>query len=48
MRVLAIPNRVFPPSKEALALAKVVLESLDELTVEVVEGLAAADDELHA
>ena len=48
MRVLAIPNRVFPPSEEALALADVVLESLDELTVEVVEGLAAADDELHA
>ena len=45
MHVVAIPNRVFPPSEEALALADVVLESLDELTV---EGLAAADDELHA
>ena len=35
MRVVAIPNRVFPPSAEALALAHVVLGSLDELTVEV-------------
>ncbi len=48
MRVVAIPNRVFPPSEEALALADVVLGSLDELTVEVVDGLAATDDELHA
>jgi len=45
MRVVAIPNRVFPPSDEALALADVVLESLDELTV---AGLTPADDELHA
>ena len=35
MRVVAIPNRVFPPSAEALALAQVVLGSLDELTVEL-------------
>jgi HAD superfamily hydrolase (TIGR01509 family) len=45
MHVVAIPNRVFPPSEEALALADVVLESLDELTV---EALAPADDELDA
>jgi HAD superfamily hydrolase (TIGR01509 family) len=31
MRVIAIPNRVFPPSKDALELADVVLGSLDEL-----------------
>ena len=39
MRVIAIPNRVFPPSDEALSLAQVVLDSLDELTPEVVEEL---------
>ena len=39
MRVIAIPNHVFPPSDEALSLAHVVLDSLDELTPEVVEEL---------
>jgi HAD superfamily hydrolase (TIGR01509 family) len=39
MRVVAIPNRVFPPSSEALRLAAVVLESLDELEPDVVEQL---------
>jgi HAD superfamily hydrolase (TIGR01509 family) len=48
MRAVVIPNRVFPPSEEALALAEVVLGSLDELTVEAIEALAAADDEVHA
>jgi HAD superfamily hydrolase (TIGR01509 family) len=38
MRVIAIPNRVFPPGPEALALAGVVLDSLDELTPETLEG----------
>ena len=32
MRVIAIPNREFHPSGEALAAADVVLDSLDELT----------------
>jgi HAD superfamily hydrolase (TIGR01509 family) len=36
MRVLAIPNRRYPPGDDALALADVVLGSLDELTPEVV------------
>ena len=31
MKVIAIPNTVFPPSDEALALAAVVAASLDEL-----------------
>jgi len=39
MRVIAIPNHVFPPSDEALSLAHVVLGSLDELIPEVVEEL---------
>jgi len=38
MRVVAIPNRLFPPPPDALALAAVVLESLDELTADVVAG----------
>ena len=38
MRVVAIPNRVFPPGPEALSLAAVVLDSLDELTPEAIEG----------
>jgi HAD superfamily hydrolase (TIGR01509 family) len=37
MHVVAIPNRVFPPSTEALALADVVLDSPAGLTPEAVE-----------
>jgi len=33
MRVIAIPNAHYPPSDDALAVADVVLASLDELTV---------------
>ena len=36
LRVVAIPNRHYPPAAEALALAHVVVGTLDELTVEVV------------
>jgi HAD superfamily hydrolase (TIGR01509 family) len=39
MRVVAIPNRVFPPREEALSLADTLLDSLDELTPEVIENL---------
>jgi HAD superfamily hydrolase (TIGR01509 family) len=38
LRVVAVPNRAFPPAPDALAAADVVLRSLDELTPEVVEG----------
>ena len=38
MRVIAIPNRRYPPPADALALADVVLESLRELTVAAVAG----------
>jgi HAD superfamily hydrolase (TIGR01509 family) len=41
MRVIAVPNPHFPPQPEALALADVRIEGLDELTVELVEGLDA-------
>jgi HAD superfamily hydrolase (TIGR01509 family) len=36
MRVIAVPNRAFPPGEAALAEADVVLASLDALTAEVV------------
>ena len=36
LRVIAIPNRVFPPSPEALALAHVVIASLAELTPDAI------------
>jgi HAD superfamily hydrolase (TIGR01509 family) len=38
LRVIAIPNRQFPPDAESLALAQVVLRSLDGLTPEAVVG----------
>ena len=37
MRVLAIPNRRFPPGEDALAQADVVLDSPAGLTAEAVE-----------
>jgi HAD superfamily hydrolase (TIGR01509 family) len=36
MRAIAIPNRLFPPGQDALADADVVLDSLDDLTPEVI------------
>jgi HAD superfamily hydrolase (TIGR01509 family) len=39
MRVVAFPNREFPPAEDALALACVVLGSLDELSPALLEGL---------
>ena len=46
MRVVVIPNAHFPPDEEALALADVVLASLDELTASVVASsdTVGADD----
>jgi HAD superfamily hydrolase (TIGR01509 family) len=42
MSVIAIPNRVFTPRAEALALADLVLASLDELTPDAIEEASAA------
>jgi HAD superfamily hydrolase (TIGR01509 family) len=39
MAVIAIPNRAFPPSDDALALAGLVIGSLDDLRAETVQGL---------
>jgi len=38
MRVIAFPNAHYPPAPDALALADVVLTSLDELTPELVSA----------
>jgi HAD superfamily hydrolase (TIGR01509 family) len=38
LRVVAIPNRRYPPQEDALALADVVVESLEELTPEMIDG----------
>ena len=38
LRVIAVPNLHFPPTPEALALADVVLATIDELTAEVVDA----------
>jgi HAD superfamily hydrolase (TIGR01509 family) len=38
MRVIAIPNRRYPPPDDALALADVVLDSVDDLTPDLVTG----------
>ncbi len=39
MRVVGVPNRDFPPPDETMALATLVLEDLDELTVDRLERL---------
>jgi len=41
LTVIAIPNRDFPPAPEGLAAADVVLNSLDDLTPEEIELVAA-------
>ncbi len=38
MRVIAIPNPLYPPAADALARADIVLGSIAELTPEVVAG----------
>ncbi|WP_109471624.1 HAD family hydrolase [Ornithinimicrobium cavernae] len=40
MRVIAVPHEAFPPAPDALALADLVVADLDEVTVELVAGLA--------
>jgi HAD superfamily hydrolase (TIGR01509 family) len=38
MLVVAVPNRAFPPAQDALALASLVIDSLDELTPAAIVG----------
>jgi HAD superfamily hydrolase (TIGR01509 family) len=44
MLVVAIPNRDFPPDQESLELAAETLDSLDELTPELLQSLSTAPD----
>lgn len=44
MAVVAWPNPHFPPAEEALDLAALVIDSLDELSVDAVRGLGARDE----
>jgi HAD superfamily hydrolase (TIGR01509 family) len=44
MKVIAVPNREFPPERAALAGAAAVLSSLEELTSGVVDGDADEQD----
>jgi hypothetical protein len=39
MRVVAVPNRDYPPAEDALALAAVVLDGIADLTPSVLERL---------
>jgi len=39
MKVVALPNREFPPAEDALALASVVLDSLDQLSPDMLERM---------
>ena len=43
LRVLAIPNRRYPPPQDALVLSDIVLESLSELTPEAVTAGGQAE-----
>jgi HAD superfamily hydrolase (TIGR01509 family) len=38
-RVIAIPNRTYPPGEDVLSKATLVLPSLEDLTAEVIEGV---------
>jgi hypothetical protein len=40
MVVIASPNREYPPEPDALALAALVVKSLDELTPDAIESAA--------
>jgi HAD superfamily hydrolase (TIGR01509 family) len=42
MKVIAVPNKDFPPEPDAVAPAAVVLDSLEELSPELVRDLARA------
>lgn len=43
MATIAVPTQAYPPSREVLALARLVLPSLEELTLEAIAGLQSPD-----
>jgi HAD superfamily hydrolase (TIGR01509 family) len=47
MRVIAIPNRRYPPGEEALVAADVVLRSITELTPAVVDDEPSASEDYN-
>ena len=47
MVVIASPNREYPPETDALALAALVVESLDELTPDAIESAAQRPRKQH-
>lgn len=44
MPLIAIPNKEFPPAREVVSLARRILTSISELTVEVVDALTLETD----
>jgi hypothetical protein len=42
MAVIAVPNQDFTPESDAIALAALVLDSLEELSPDRIRSLAAA------
>jgi beta-phosphoglucomutase-like phosphatase (HAD superfamily) len=40
LHVIAVPNEHFPPDGDALALAELVVTSLDEITIATVANLS--------
>jgi HAD superfamily hydrolase (TIGR01509 family) len=40
LRVIAVPNEAFPPAKDALTLAAVVVHALDDITAPLVASMA--------
>jgi len=48
MVLVASPNRRYPPEPDALALAALVVESLDELTPDAIESAARRARKQHA
>jgi beta-phosphoglucomutase-like phosphatase (HAD superfamily) len=47
-RVIAVPRRSYPPEPDALELSSLVVQSLDELTVDALAALESEDPETAA
>ena len=43
MATIAVPTQAYPPSQEVLALARLVLSSLEELTLDSINGLQSSE-----
>lgn len=47
MLLIALPNPDFPPARDALCLADVIIDSLDDLRPELVDRMARSDRNRH-